>query len=150
MIRQATENDLGFLYELCLDMCSMANYAKGGLVVDKESSYAFGQRMIAGPNSAVFIVEKKGKPIASIGLRIVPWDHNRSQMIAWEEWWYVHPDHRGNLNLATALIDLAEWWAKENGATSLWMAATNDKRVETFYRRHRFTPTHTFHIKEIK
>ena len=149
MIRKATEKDLDFLYELCLDMCSMAGYDKGGLVVDKESSFAYGRDMINGENSIVFIAEKHGKPIASIGLIIYPWEHNRSQKIAIEEWFYVAPEHRGSIALLDALKDLAEWWAGKNGATSLWMVST-DRKVETFYRRKKFNYTHSLFIKEIK
>jgi len=150
MIREATINDLDFLYELCLDMCSIAGYDKGGLIVDKESSFAYGRMMIEGENSAVFIAEESGKPIASIGLIIYSWEHNRSQKIAGEEWLYVHPDHRGNLNLAQALIDLAEWWAKSKGATSLWMSSMSDRKTAAFYRRKKFHLAHSIHIKEIK
>ena len=149
MIREATIADFDFLFALCQDMCSMAGYDKGGLVVDRDSSYQYVQDMLANPNATIFVAEKHGVPIASIGLDSFLWEHNRSQKIALEEWLYVHPDHRGNLKLAKALIDLAEWWAKRQGATSLWMASTNDRRVGLFYRRKKFHPAHSLFIKEI-
>ena len=150
MIREANEKDLDFLYELCLDMCSIAGYDKGGLIVDKESSFAYGRDMINGENSIVFIAEKQGKPIASIGLVIYPWEHNRSQMIVGEDWLYIHPEHRGNLALLNALIDLAEWWAKSKGAISLWMSTMTDRKTTLFYQRKKFHPAHSIVIKEIK
>jgi hypothetical protein len=149
MIREATLEDFDFLFDLCRDMCKMAGYDKGGLAPDKDSSYIYVNNMIEGKNSDIFIAEDGGQPIASIGLICYPWEHNPQQKIVMEEWWYVHPDHRGNLNLATALIELAEWWAKRKGATSLWMASTNDRRVDIFYRRHKFIPAHSLFIKEI-
>jgi GNAT superfamily N-acetyltransferase len=149
MIREATIDDFDFLFALCRDMCSMAGYDKGGLTVDADSSRMYLHDMIIKPDCAIFIAEKEGKPIASIGLITFFWEHNRSQKIAMEEWWYVHPDHRGNLNLVTALIELAEWWANRQGAISLWVASTNNRKVDAFYRRHKFHPEHRIHIKEI-
>ena len=128
---------------------SIAGYDKGGLVVDKESSFAYGRDMINGENSIVFIAEKQGKPIASIGLIIFPWEHNKSQKIATEEWYYIVPEHRGSISLAKALIDLAKWWAKENGAISLWMFTQSDRKATAFYRRNRFNFAHSLFIKEI-
>ena len=150
MIREATIADFDFLFELCQDMCSMAGYDKGGLVVDRDSSFQYVKDMLASPDATIFVAEKDGKQIASIGLITFLWEHNRSQKIAMEEWWYVHPDHRGNLKLVKALIDLAEWWAKRSGATSLWMATMTNKKTDIFYRRNKFNKAHSIYIKELQ
>jgi hypothetical protein len=152
VIRSATPNDLDFLFDILTRMSKLAGYDKVGLRVDKEWSYQFGRRMISGSDSAVFIAEIGGKPIASIGLKLIPWSFDASQSIVIEEWWFIRPEHRGNLSLINAMIELAEWWTEQRGATALWMAAlgNNQKGMQAFYERRNFIFTHTFFIKEIK
>jgi hypothetical protein len=152
MIREATDNDLDFLYEILTEMSKRAGYDKVGLRVDKEWSYQFGRRMIHGSDSVVFIAEIGGTPIASIGLKLIPWEFDSMQSVVVEEWWYIRPEHRGNLSLINAMIELAEWWTAQKGATVLWMAAlgNNQRGMQAFYKRQDFIFTHTFFIKEIK
>lgn len=58
---------------------------------------------------------------------------------------YVHPDHRGH-GIAQKLMDKAEQWAKDQGASSiiLQVDADNEKAQSLYKKRHYRTEFNTF------
>jgi len=102
-------------------------------------------RLISGPDSAVFVARRNSRLVGVIGV----WVHEHplsGDRVAAELFWWVDTNARGKLGLR--LLNAAEAWAKEREATAMQMIAPTE-RVGRVYRRRRYAPLETIYQRAL-
>lgn len=67
---------------------------------------------------------------------------------AYEQMWYVEPEHRGKHSLK--LLNLFEQWSRQVGATMCVMANFDNTSVDKIYRKRGYNPVEHSYFKLLK
>lgn len=104
------------------------------------------EALMAGTGSVVFVVEADAALLGMMALQT--YAHPMSgDTIATELVWWVNPAARGG-RAALQLLDAADRWARQQGATMLQMIAPSDK-VARFYARVGFDKIETHYQRRL-
>jgi GNAT superfamily N-acetyltransferase len=106
------------------------------------------QRLLAGGNGALFLLERTGEVCGALGAIIFP-DPNDGDLVASEMFWFVAPEARG---AGLRLLGAFEAWAAERGAQRLGMvhlATAGADRLAKLYERRGYRCVQTDYLKEI-
>lgn len=150
-VRAALELDLLTLITLGDKYVSELDNRWCALTFDPDRAMMFGADAIADPNQQIFIAYE-GHQIQGflwVALTSPIWS---SDIIAYDKFIYVHPEHR-NLSVAKSLVAELEAWAKVCGAKAIHTGANSglfkDEAAATLYKHLGYQPGGFNFYKEI-
>ena len=97
------------------------------------------------------LIDSSDRPMFSIGVSIGV-DPFTGDLLAAENFWFMHPDARGKACSAVALIAASEIEAKNRGCKSMWMLCLPHLRGEAIgrlYRRYGYKHLETCYEKRL-
>jgi GNAT superfamily N-acetyltransferase len=101
--------------------------------------------------ATVLVAESDDKAVGMLGLMMMPLYFSPSTTFATEMFWWVEPEHRKS-GTGKALLDAAEKWAKERGATVCTMISLSQSepdRVPALYRSAGYEPLETTWMRRL-
>lgn len=128
-----------------------ASPVHSALPFDYEGFTNFYLSAVENPNMGVWIAEQDGRGIGATGACIYPMYFSPTNQVVQELWWYLTPGARGN-GIGKQMYDAIESWAKEQGATALFMVALENERspsMANLYARQGFKPMERTFYKEV-
>lgn len=150
IVRRATAED-SEQYSRMAAAFHAASPIHSAVPFDSDGFANFFLSAIANPDMGVWATEKDGKLIGIAGALCYPMYFSPSHRVAQEIWWYLSPEARGS-GAGKQMYDAIEAWAKEQGATALFMIALEDKRSDKMaklYMRQGFIPMERTFFKEV-
>jgi len=149
-VRRATAEDLDRYLPLAAAFHS-ASPVHSALPFDYEGFTNFYLAAVSNPNMGIWVAEKDGQVVGITGACDYPMYFSPSHRVVQELWWYLTPEVRGN-GVGKQMYDAIESWAKEQGATALFMVALEDERslsMANLYARQGFKPMERMFYKEV-
>lgn len=141
IIRTATHDDVPRIVQLGCRFLTESGYAEH-LTPDPIQMTATMEWLLSDPARVIFLSEVDGLVTGGIGLFV--YTHPMSGLLTGVEcFWYVAPEHRGH---GKRLLERAESWAKDHGATTLQMVAPTPE-IEHFYVRRGYAKVETTYSK---
>jgi GNAT superfamily N-acetyltransferase len=127
--RLASNFDIPRLVELGCEFLTTSRY-KDSITPDPDAIAASMERMIEAEHCLIAVADVDGVVVGMIGVMATLHPFT-GQGIMSELFWYMHPDHRGR---GVSLLNIAERWARINGAKQAIMISPS-KKVGNFLRR---------------
>ena len=149
-VRRATAEDLDQYLRLGAAFHN-ATPVHNAMPFDYEGFTNFYLTAVTNPAMGVWIAEKDNKAVGVAGALCYPMYFSPSHRVVQEIWWYLTPEARGT-GVGKQMYDAIESWAKEQGATALFMIALEDERspgMEKLYSRQGFRPMERTFFKEV-
>ncbi len=109
-IREATPNDLPALVDMGAQFWRDSVYHDALGPATKDGLAETAEKLMEGPDRALFVAEQDGELIGMIGMAIYPHPVQHGRIAAEVTWW-VDPDSRGTAGVR--LLRHAEEWARE-------------------------------------
>jgi len=150
-VRAAALNDL----PACLDMTARFHAASPIADVapfDRDGMAATLREMLVNPRAGVWLALVNDAPVGIAGALLYPLYFNPAYEVAQELFWWLNPDARGS-GAGEKLFQTLQTWAKDNGASAVFMIALADNRVDkmdSFYKRAGFQPMERTYMKEVQ
>ena len=147
-VRRATVADL----PSCLDMTARFHAASPIASVapfDRDGMAATLTGMFDNPRAGVWIAFWNDKPVGLAGALCYPLYFNPAYEVVQELFWWLDPETRG-CGAGEKLFQNVQNWAKDVGASAVFMIALNDSRVDKmdrFYKRAGFQPMERTYMK---
>ena len=139
----------------CLDMTARFHAASpisGVAPFDRDGMAVTLRGMIANSRAGIWLALLDGKPVGIAGALLYPLYFNPAYEVAQELFWWLNPDARGS-GAGEKLFQTLQTWAKDNGASAVFMIALADNRVgkmDSFYKRAGFQPMERTYMKEVQ
>ena len=139
----------------CLDMTARFHAASpisGVAPFDRDGMAVTLRGMIANRRAGIWLALLDGKPVGIAGALLYPLYFNPAYEVAQELFWWLNPDARGS-GAGEKLFQTLQTWAKDNGASAVFMIALADNRVgkmDSFYKRAGFQPMERTYMKEVQ
>ena len=139
----------------CLNMTARFHAASpisGVAPFDRDGMAVTLRGMIANPRAGIWLALLDGKPVGIAGALLYPLYFNPAYEVAQELFWWLNPDARGS-GAGEKLFQTLQTWAKDNGASAVFMIALADNRVgkmDSFYKRAGFQPMERTYMKEVQ
>jgi GNAT superfamily N-acetyltransferase len=139
----------------CLDMTARFHAASpisGVAPFDRDGMAATLREMLANPRAGVWLALVDDAPVGIAGALLYPLYFNPAYEVAQELFWWLNPDARGS-GAGEKLFQTLQTWAKDNGASAVFMIALADNRVDkmdSFYKRAGFQPMERTYMKEVQ
>ena len=139
----------------CLDMTARFHAASpisGVAPFDRDGMAVTLRGMIANPRAGIWLALLDGKPVGIAGALLYPLYFNPAYEVAQELFWWLNPDARGS-GAGEKLFQTLQTWAKDNGASAVFMIALADDRVDKmdrFYKRAGYQPMERTYMKEVQ
>lgn len=150
-IREALVNDLDGIADCAERFFQYADYARKGLVLDRESFKAFIKTHIEGESGIVLLLMDGLYVAGGICGWVGEWGFNRSIKICNEVFYWIDEKYRGGANSVRLLIEF-ENKAKEIGADRILMISVNtylQDKVNCLYERKGYQKLEQLHIKTV-
>jgi GNAT superfamily N-acetyltransferase len=119
---------------------------------DEAGFAAFLDHVETSETAQVWVVDKDDEIVGIAGALVFPLYFAPSVAIAQELFWWVDPAERGT-SAGAQMMFMIEAWAKEMGASQLFMIALENERsstMERVYSRRGFSPIERTFTKEIR
>ena len=127
-VRPLTEADVPAYVELAADFhaaCPVSDL----IPFDPAGTHDFLLASLDNPAMGVWLSEIGGEIVGICAAVIYPMYFSPTNVAAQELWWWLAPAARGS-GAAQLMFKKIEEWAKDNGATALFMVALHDDNVE--------------------
>lgn len=150
MVRRAIAEDLEQYLRLGAAFHN-ASPVHSAVPFDYEGFTNFFLAAIYNPTMGLWAAEVNGRLVGVAGALCYPMYFSPSHKVAQELWWYLTPEARGS-GIGKQMFSAIELWAKEQGATALFMIALEDERspaMEKLYLRQGFKPMERTFFKEV-
>lgn len=150
-VRRAETMDLPF----CLDMTARFHAASPIADVapfDRDGMAVTLREMLVNPRAGIWLALVNDTPVGIAGALLYPLYFNPAYEVAQELFWWLNPDARGS-GAGEKLFQILQTWAKDNGASAVFMIALADNRVDkmdSFYKRAGFQPMERTYMKEVQ
>jgi GNAT superfamily N-acetyltransferase len=147
-VRAATVDDL----PACLDMTARFHAASPISDVapfDRDGMAVTLREMLVNPRAGIWLAFRDGVPVGLVGALLYPLYFNPAHEVAQELFWWLNPEARGS-GAGEKLFQIVQNWAKDAGATAVFMIALEDRRVDKmdrFYKRAGFQPMERTYMK---
>lgn len=146
MIRLATKDDIPRLVELGVEFHALA---KATIPYDPPTFGAMLGGLLDNPACVIFVSERDGVVVGSIGGILAPVLFNLTVTNVSEVFWFVAAAYRGRSD-GQRLIDALEAWAKERKAATITMIAlAAHPIIGDLYEARGYTPQETQYVKEL-
>lgn len=148
-VRAATVADLA----VCVDLASRFHAAAPISDIapfDRDGMAVTLREMFTNPRAGIWLALIDGKPVGIAGALRYPLYFNPAYEVAQELFWWLDPAARGS-GAGEKLFQSVQSWAKETGASAVFMIALDDSRVgkmDKFYRRAGYHPLERTYVKE--
>jgi GNAT superfamily N-acetyltransferase len=139
----------------CLDMTARFHAASpisGVAPFDRDGMAVTLREMLANPRAGIWLALVDDAPVGIAGALLYPLYFNPAYEVAQELFWWLNPDARGS-GAGEKLFQTLQTWAKDNGASAVFMIALADNRVDKmdcFYKRAGFQPMERTYMKEVQ
>jgi GNAT superfamily N-acetyltransferase len=136
----------------CLDMTARFHAASpisGVAPFDRDGMAVTLRGMTANPRAGIWLALLDSKPVGIAGALLYPLYFNPAYEVAQELFWWLNPDARGS-GAGEKLFQTLQTWAKDNGASAVFMIALADDRVDKmdrFYKRAGYQPMERTYMK---
>ena len=136
----------------CLDMTARFHAASpisGVAPFDRDGMAVTLRGMMVNPRAGIWLALLDGKPVGIAGALLYPLYFNPAYEVAQELFWWLNPEARGSGG-GEKLFQNVQIWAKDKGASAVFMIALADDRVDKmdkFYRRAGFQPMERTYMK---
>jgi GNAT superfamily N-acetyltransferase len=150
IVRNATAEDLPRYLHLGR-MFHAASPMHNVVPFDEEGYAKFYLQAIEIPTVGMWLAEMENEIVGIAGAILYPLYFNPNALVAQELWWWLTPKSRGS-GAGALMFRQIENWAKENGASAVFMIALEDsraKKMEHLYARAGFRPMERTFIKEV-
>lgn len=148
VVRPMVEDDLPAYVEMAAAF--HANCPLDKLIpFDPEGAAAFLTGVMGNDNFRVVLAEIDGVPVGITGAALYPMYFSPNNSVVQELWWWLSPNHRGGGAAKRMYADI-ENWARQSGATAVFMIALHDANVErmaNMYARAGFRPVERAFVK---
>lgn len=147
-VRRAEPADL----PSCLDLTARFHAASPISDVapfDRDGMAVTLKEMLVNPRAGVWLAVQDDLPVGIAGALLYPLYFNPAHEVVQELFWWLNPEARGS-GAGEKLFQSVQDWAKDNGASVIFMVALDDDRVDKmdkFYRRAGFNPMERTYMK---
>lgn len=147
-VRRAEPADL----PSCLDLTARFHAASPISDVapfDRDGMAVTLKEMLVNPRAGVWLAVQDDRPVGIAGALLYPLYFNPAHEVVQELFWWLNPEARGS-GAGEKLFQSVQDWAKDNGASVIFMVALDDDRVDKmdkFYRRAGFNPMERTYMK---
>lgn len=147
-VRRAETADL----PSCLDMTARFHAASPISDVapfDRDGMAVTLTEMLTNPRSGVWLALRDSQPVGVAGALLYPLYFNPAYEVVQELFWWLEPEARG-CGAGEKLFQNVQNWAKDTGASAVFMIALDDSRVgkmDRFYKRAGFQPMERTYMK---
>lgn len=148
VIRRADPADL----PSCLDLTARFHAASPISDVapfDRDGMAVTLKEMLVNPRAGVWLAVQDDLPVGIAGALLYPLYFNPAHEVVQELFWWLNPEARGS-GAGEKLFQSVQDWAKDNGASVIFMIALDDGRVDKmdrFYKRAGFHPLERTYMK---
>lgn len=148
VIRRAKPEDL----PSCLDMTARFHAASPVSDVapfDRDGMAVTLREMMINPRAGIWLAMQNDEPVGIAGALMYPLYFNPAYEVVQELFWWLNPEARGS-GAGEKLFQNVQDWAKDMGATVVFMVALDNDRVDKmhkFYRRAGFHPMERTYMK---
>jgi len=107
------------------------------------------KEMLSNPRAGVWLALRNSQPVGVAGALLYPLYFNPAYEVVQELFWWLNPDARGS-GAGEKLFQTLQTWAKDSGASAVFMIALADNRVgkmDSFYKRAGFQPMERTYMK---
>lgn len=107
------------------------------------------REMLVNPRAGLWVACVNGAAVGLTGALLYSLYFNPAYDVAQELFWWLDPSARGS-GAGEKLFQTLQNWAKDNGASAVFMIALADDRVdktERFYKRAGYVPTERIYVK---
>jgi GNAT superfamily N-acetyltransferase len=150
-VRRVVTTDL----QSCLDMTARFHAASPISNVapfDRDGMAVTLREMMMNPRAGVWLALLDGAPVGIAGALLYPLYFNPAYEVAQELFWWLNPEARGS-GAGEKLFQNVQTWAKDKGASAVFMIALADSRVgkmDRFYKRAGFQPMEHTYMKGVQ
>lgn len=150
VIRAATEDDIENIVRLGRSFYRLTLQAKAGHEYGPERVAAFCRELINNPDAVIFVAYMNERLVGMGAFMMSYTWFLKDQINVQELWWFVHKAFRKH-GIGSDLLEVAEMWARVNGASSLMMVNLDnlDPAAREMYLRRGYEQQETVYLKEI-
>ena len=136
----------------CLDLTARFHAASPVSDVapfDRDGMAVTLREMMTNPRAGIWLAIQNDVPVGIAGALMYPLYFNPAYEVVQELFWWLNPEARGG-GAGEKLFQNVQDWAKETGASAVFMIALDDNRVDKmdkFYKRAGFHPMERTYMK---
>ena len=127
---------------------SVSGLKEFGFNFDKKSAQTTFYNMLTNKTALIIVAENNGI-VGTMGIVVVPWIADLSQLQVSETWFWVEPEHRGK-GVDRKMVEFVE--LKSKGLFSINLMAIENEgidKISKYYKRKGFLPVERTFIKRL-